>query len=115
FKQHLDAGRIKVLAITGAARSTQLPDIPTIAESGVPGYEATTWNGVAAPAKTPPAIIAAVNRELVRLLATPEVSGIFLKQGAQPQGSTPEALGAKIRTEINQWIALVKTIGLQLE
>ena len=115
FKQHLDAGRIKVLAVTGAARSAQLPDVPTIAESGVPGYQASTWNGVAAPARTPPAVIAAINRELVRLLATPEVSGIFLKQGAQPQSSTPEALGSKIKAEISQWIALVKSMDLQLE
>lgn len=115
FKQHFDAGRIKVLAVTGAARSAQLPDIPTIAESGVPDYEATTWNGVAAPAKTPPAVIAAVNRELVRLLALPEVSDIFLKQGTQPQSSTPEAFGSKIKTEISRWITLVKAIGLQLE
>jgi len=115
FKQHLDAGRLKVLAVTGSVRSAQLPDIPTIAESGVPGYEATTWNGVAAPAKTPPAIIAAVNRELVRLLASPEVSGIFLKQGTQPQSSTPEAFAGKIKTEIGQWATLVKAIGLQLE
>jgi len=115
FKQHFDTGRIKVLAVTGAARSVQLPDIATIAESGVPGYEATTWNGVATPAKTPPAVIAAVNRELVRLLAQPEVSGIFLKQGTQPQSSTPEAFASKIKTEIGQWSTLVKAIGLQLE
>ena len=115
FKQHFDSGRVKVLAVTGAARSVQLPDIPTIAESGVPNYEATTWNGVAAPAKTPPAIIDAVNRQLVRLLAQPEVAEMFLSQGTQPQSSTPEAFGSKIKTEISQWSTLVKTIGLQLE
>jgi tripartite-type tricarboxylate transporter receptor subunit TctC len=115
FKQHLDSGRIKVLAVTGAARSVQLPDIPTIAESGVPGYEATTWNGVAAPARTPPTIITAINRELARLLAQPEVSETFLKQGTQPQSSTPEAFGNKIKAEISQWSALARTIGLQLE
>jgi len=83
--------------------------------AGVPDYEATTWNGVAAPAKTPSVIITAINHELARLLAQPEVSETFLEQGTQPQSSTPEAFGNKIKAEITQWSTLAKTIGLQLE
>ena len=115
FMQHVKSGRLKALAVTGAARSVQLPDIPTIAESGVPGYEASTWNGVVAPAKTPPAIVVAVNRELVRLLALPEVTETFLKQGAEPRGSTPEAFGNQIKFEIAKWAALVKAMGLRAD
>ena len=115
FIQHVNSGRVKALAVTGAARSAQLPHIPTIAESGVPGYEASTWNGVVAPAKTPPAIVVAVNRELTRLLALPEVMETLLKHGAEPRGSTPEAFGNQIKSEIEKWAALVKAIGLQAE
>ena len=115
FMQHYKSGRVKVLAVSGQGRSAQLPDLPTIAESGVPGYEATTWNGVVAPGKTPPAIIAAINRDLVRLLALPEVSETFLSLGSQPRGSTPEAFGNQIRLEITKWGALVKAIGLQVD
>jgi len=113
FLPHVKTGRVRVLAVTGAERSAQLPDLPTIAEGGVAGYSATTWNGMVAPAKTPPAIISAVNRELVRLLALPEVSETFLKQGAEPRSSTPEAFGSQIKNEISKWAALVKAIGLQ--
>ena len=115
FVQHYKSGRVKVLAVSGQARSAQLPDLPTIAESGVPGYEATTWNGVVAPGKTPPAIVAAINRELVRLLALPEVSETFLNLGSQPRSSTPEAFGNQIKLEITKWGTLVKAIGLQVD
>jgi tripartite-type tricarboxylate transporter receptor subunit TctC len=115
FTQHLKSGRVKVLAVSGGARSAQLPDLPTIAEAGVPGYEATTWNGVTAPGKTPPAIIATINRELVRLLALPEVRETFLNLGAEPRSSTPEALGNQIKLETTRWAGLVKAIGLQVD
>ncbi len=115
FNQHYKSGRVKVLAVTGEQRSAQLPDLPTIAESGVPGYEATTWNGIAAPGKTPPAVIAAINRELVRLLALPEVRETFLNLGSEPRSSTPEAFGNQIKVEITKWGVLVKAIGLQID
>ena len=115
FMQHFKSGRVKVLAVSGERRSAQLPDLPTIAESGVPGYEATTWNGVMAPGRTAPAVIAAINRELVRLLALPEVRETFLSLGAEPRGSTPEAFGNQVKLEIIKWAALVKAIGLQVD
>lgn len=115
FTQHITSGRIRVLAVTGSARMAQLPMIPTVAESGVPGYEATTWNGIAAPAKTPPAAIAALNREVTRLLSLPEVKDSFVRLGAEPRASTPEAFGNFIKSEMLKWSALVKVMGLALE
>jgi tripartite-type tricarboxylate transporter receptor subunit TctC len=115
FAQHVNSGRIRVLAVSGAARMAQLPAVPTIAESGVPGYEASTWNGIAAPAKTPPAIISAVNREITRLLALPEVKEAYARVGAEPRTSTPDAFAAQIKSEMNKWAALVKSMGLKLE
>ena len=115
FSQYVTSGRIRVLAVTGATRMAQLPMVPTVAESGVPGYEATTWNGIAAPARTSPAIIAALNRELARLLALPEVKESFVRLGAEPRASTPEAFANQIKAEMNKWSALVKSMGLQLE
>ncbi len=115
FMQHLKSGRVRVLAATGEARSAQLPDLPTIAESGVPGYEATTWNGIMAPGKTAPAVIAAINRELVKLLAQAEVRDTFLGMGTEPRSSTPEAFGNQVKSEIVKWAALVKAIGLKLD
>ncbi len=115
FMQHYKAGRVRVIAVTGEVRSAQLPEMPTVAESGVPGYAATTWNGIMAPGKTPPTIIAALNRELLRLLALPEVRDTFLNMGTEPRGSTPEAFGNQVRTEIIKWGTLVKAIGLQAE
>jgi tripartite-type tricarboxylate transporter receptor subunit TctC len=118
FMQHYKSGRVKLLAVTGTSRSAQLPEMPempTIAESGVPGYEATTWNGIMVPGKTPPAIITALNRELLRLLALPEVRDTFLNMGTEPRGSTPEAFGNQVRAEIAKWGGVVKAIGLQAE
>lgn len=115
FMQHYKSGRVRVIAVTGATRSAQLPEMPTIAESAVPGYEATTWNGIMAPGKTPPAIITTLNRELLRLLALPEVRDTFLNMGTEPRGSTPEAFGQQVRAEIAKWGTVVKSIGLQAE
>lgn len=115
FMQQYKAGRVRVLAVTGETRSAQLPQVPTVAESGVPGYEASTWNGMMAPGKTSPAVIGSVNRELVRLLALPEVRDAFLSLGTEPKSSTPEAFGKQVRSEIAKWGTLVKAMGLQVE
>lgn len=115
FAQHVTSGRIKILAVSGATRMAQLPAVPTIAESGVPGYEALTWNGITAPGRTPPAIVSMLNRELVRLLALPEVKEAYARIGAEPRTSTPEAFAAQIKAEMSKWATLVKSMGLQLE
>lgn len=115
FAQHVTSGRIKILAVSGAMRMAQLPAVPTIAESGVPGYEALTWNGITAPGRTPPAIVSMLNRELVRLLALPEVKEAYARIGAEPRTSTPEAFAAQIKAEMSKWATLVKSMGLQLE
>lgn len=115
FMQQYKSGRVKVLAVTGEARSVQLPDVPTIAESGLPGYEASTWNGIMAPGKTPAVLITTINREFVRQLATSEVREAFLTLGTEPKSSTPEAFGNQVKAEMAKWGALVKTMGLRVE
>ena len=115
FMQLYKTGRIKVLAATGATRSVQLPEVPTVAESGVPGFEASTWNGIMAQGKTPQAIVAALNRDLVRVLAQADVRDAFLMQGTEPKSSTPEAFGDQVKSEIAKWGALVKSMGLSVE
>lgn len=115
FMQHVKSRRVKALAVTGVERNAQLAEVPTLAESGVPGYEASTWNGIMVPARTPPAIIAAVNREIVRGLTLPQVSEAFINQGAEPRGSTPEAFGNYVKSEIAKWATVVKAIGLRAD
>ena len=115
FLQHVNSGRVRAVAVTGTRRNAQLPSVPTVAESGLPGYEASTWNGIMAPAKTPPTIVSTLNRDIRRLLTLPEVKRIFTEQGAEPEGSTPEQFGNHVASEISKWGVLVKAIGLQPE
>lgn len=109
------AGRVRGLAVSGAQRSTALPELPTIAEAGVAGYEATTWNGIIAPAGTPRAIVARLNAELVRALATDDMKRRFLELGADPVGSNPDQLAAYIRSELPKWAAVIRAAGIQSE
>ena len=118
FMQQVKAGRVKVLAVTSDARITQLPEVPTVAESGgasMAGFEASTWNGIMAPGKTPAATIIAINRELVRLLAQSDVRESYVSLAVEPKPSTPEAFGNQVRSEIAKWGSLVKAMGLRVE
>ena len=101
--QHVKAGKIRALAVTTAKRSVIVPELPTIAESGVTGFDVNNWYGMAAPARTPPAVIARLNRDLVAILKTPEVSRVFIEQGIEPAPSSPEAFGRFIRAEFEKW------------
>ena len=101
--QHVKAGKIRALAVTTAKRSVIVPDLPTIAESGVPGFDVNNWYGMAAPARTPAAVIARLNRDLVSILKTPEVNRVFIEQGIEPAPSSPEAFGRFIRAEFEKW------------
>ena len=109
------AGKLRALAVTGTKRSSAAPDIPTVAESGVPGYEVTSWYGLSAPARTPQAIIARLNSEAVRALNNTELRDRLLGLGADPAGNTPEQYAAFIRNEIDKWAKVIKAADIKSE
>ncbi|MBI3068836.1 MAG: tripartite tricarboxylate transporter substrate binding protein, partial [Betaproteobacteria bacterium] len=102
------AGRLRALAVTSARRAASEPNIPTIAESGVPGYDVNGWFGVLAPAKTPRAIVTRLNAEFVKALKTAEVRERFTHEGLQPLGGTPEALATVLKNDIAKWGKVVR-------
>ena len=111
----VQAGKLRGLAVTSAKRVNLMPDVPTVAESGLPGYEITGWFGLFAPAGTPQPVIAKLNRELNQVLRAPETQKRFESEGLVPGGGTPEELGKFLRSEIGKWGALIKQIGLQAQ
>jgi tripartite-type tricarboxylate transporter receptor subunit TctC len=108
-------GRLRAIAVTGAKRAPVAPEIPTVAESGVPGYEVTAWFGVAAPAKTPRAIVDKLNAEMVRALNTQDLRERLLSQGADPIGNTPEQYTAFMQNEIVKWGKVIAAAGIRGE
>lgn len=113
--QHVRAGRMKALAVSGATRSTLAPDVPTVAESGVPGYDVSVWFGVLAPAGTPHNIVQRLNSEIRRIIATPEVTDRFLKLGVEPRTGSPEQFGTLIKAEVSRWSDVIKTAGIKAD
>lgn len=107
------AGRLRALGVSTKTRLANLPDVPTIAEAGVPGYEVTSWNGILAPAKTPRAIIDRLNKEIVNVLRTPEVIEQVSAQGIGLVGSTPEEFASAIKTDIEKWAKVIKVAGIK--
>jgi len=112
---HIKGGKLRVLAVTTAKRILAAPELPTMIESGVPGYEVSQWFGLMAPAKTPKPVIAKLNAEVVLILQQPEMKARIAADGADAVGGTPEQFGAHIRNDIAKWARLVKQIGLQPE
>jgi tripartite-type tricarboxylate transporter receptor subunit TctC len=112
--QHISSGSLRALAVTTAERSPQLPDVPTVAET-VPGYEASALFGMGAPKKTPPEIIAKLNKEINAVLAEPETKKRLIELGGEPLISTPEAFGAMIAAETEKWQKVVKFSGLTVD
>ena len=110
---HVRSGRLKALGVTTLTRSPAAPDVPTLNESGLPGYEVLNWYGVLAPAKTPRDIIAKLNGEIRRIVHAPEMKPRFHAQGMEPAGNTPEAFDAHIRSELAKWTKLVKQAGIK--
>jgi tripartite-type tricarboxylate transporter receptor subunit TctC len=106
-------GALKPLAVTSDKRYAGLPGVPTVAESGVPGYQASSWNGVAAPAKTPKAVIERLNREVNAAVAAPEVRQRLQELGVEARGGTPEALGALLLAEIAKWKAVIERAKIE--
>ena len=107
--------RLKMLAVTTPKRMSLFPDVPTLAESGMPSFEVGAWQGLMAPANTPKAIIQRLNAEVVKALQSPDVRQKLALQGAEPLGSTPEAYGEYIQKELNRWEMVVKQTGVTLE
>lgn len=113
--KHVRAGKLRALATTGTARSTQLPDVPTIAESGYPGYSAYVWMGLLAPKGTPQAIVDKLNREFKISLASPEVVSFMKDAGIEIVGSTPAQMDGYFREERARWAGIVKQIGAKVD
>jgi tripartite-type tricarboxylate transporter receptor subunit TctC len=112
---HIKAGKLRGLAVTGAKRLASLPELPTIAESGLPGYEASSWYGILAPAGTPREIVMKLNAGLAKALEQPEVRNSLLAEGAEPVGGSPEAFAAHIRAEKERLGKLIRDAKIRLE
>src|SRR3954464_3042316 len=112
---HVKAGRIKMLAIGSAKRSPALPDVPTIAEGGVPGYEYTTWYGIFGPRGMDKGAVAKLNAGVVKAIASPDVNQRFMSQGAEPSASSPEELTRYMREEHARWAKVIKAANVKLE
>jgi tripartite-type tricarboxylate transporter receptor subunit TctC len=112
---YIKSGRLRALAVLGGKRSPLVPEVPTVAESGVPGYELTNWFGLAAPAATPRETIAKLHADFVKALQHAEVRERLTGMGADVVGSTPEQFGAFMRTESAKWAKLVKETGIRGE
>jgi tripartite-type tricarboxylate transporter receptor subunit TctC len=108
----IKSGKVRAIAVTSAKRSPALPDVPTVAESGLPGYEAIAWQGLIAPAGTPKAVIARLNAEFVNALKQPEVVAKLNEQGFETVASTPEWFAQYTRTEIAKWSKVIKGAGI---
>jgi tripartite-type tricarboxylate transporter receptor subunit TctC len=112
---HIKAGRLRALAVTGATRSPQLPDVPTVIESGVPGYEAYVWMGLLAPKGTPAPIIDRLYRDLAQVLATSEVKSYMATAGIEIVGSTPAEFGTFFRSEKERWAKVIRDTGAKVD
>jgi tripartite-type tricarboxylate transporter receptor subunit TctC len=112
---HVRTGRLRCLGTTGAKRAAVLPDIPTVSEAGVPGYEASQWYGLLAPAQTPKEVIARLHGELIRILQVPEMRERLIADGTDPVGSNPDEFGRYIREEIAKWAKVAKAAGIKPE
>jgi tripartite-type tricarboxylate transporter receptor subunit TctC len=109
------AGKLRALAVTGAQRSPAAPELPTVAETGVSGYQASNWYGIAAPAKTPRSIIAKLNQEFGRIMVAPDVREKLLNVGMEPATSTPEQFADFMKSEIGKWARVVKIAGIRVD
>lgn len=112
---HVKGGRMKALAVSGPKRSPLAPEVPTVAEAGVPGFEVTVWFGLLAPAGVPRDIIQRLNVESTRIINSPEVTDRFLKLGVEPRPGTPEQFGDMVKSEVGRWAKVIKDAGIKAE
>jgi tripartite-type tricarboxylate transporter receptor subunit TctC len=111
---HIKGGKLRALGVTGSKRSSALPEAPTIAEAGVPGYESLSWSGIAVPAATPRDVVARLNKEIAAILARDEMRQKLAEQGAETVGGPPEAFDAHIKAEREKWGRLVRANNITL-
>jgi tripartite-type tricarboxylate transporter receptor subunit TctC len=109
----IQAGKLRALAVTSTTRSPSLPDVPTMIEAGVPGYSAVTWNGLLAPAGTPPEIVAKLDDAIVKAMRSPEVKALLAKLGQEPAWSTPDEFAAFLREETAKWSKVIRATGIK--
>ncbi len=112
---HIRSGKLRGLAVTGAKRSAAIPELPTVAEAGVKGYQHASWVGMLAPAKTPKPVIDRLHAESVKILARDDIRKSFLRQGMEAEGNSPQEFAAAIVREVDQWKKLVKTAGIKAQ
>ena len=113
--QYVRSGKLRGLAVTGEKRTPAAPDIPTVAESGVPGFQVSNWFGLSAPARTSAEIVARLNTEIVRALNTPDLSAALRKGGTEPATLSPAQYTAFIQNEYNKWAKVIKAAGIKGE
>ena len=112
---HVKAGRLRALGVSGVKRASALPEVPTIAEAGVPGYSAASWNGVLTPAGVPQPILRKLNSDLVKVVNSPEVRERLSGDGGEPVGNSAEEFGAFIRSEIEKWAKVIRAANIRVE
>jgi tripartite-type tricarboxylate transporter receptor subunit TctC len=112
---HIRANRLRALAVTTTKRVSSLPDVPTVAESGVPGYEYVTWYPMLLPAAAPKTVVAKLNQSATKVLGTPDLREKFAQQGVDAESSTPEQLTALVKEEVGRWGKIIKAAGIQPE
>jgi tripartite-type tricarboxylate transporter receptor subunit TctC len=112
---HIRSGKLRGLAVTGAKRSTAIPELPTVAEAGVKGYQHASWVGMLAPAKTPKPVIDRLHAETVKILARNDIRQSFLRQGMEAEGNTPQEFAETITREVEQWKKLVTAAGIKVQ
>jgi tripartite-type tricarboxylate transporter receptor subunit TctC len=110
---HIQGGKVRGLAVTSAQRSSALPDVPTVAESGFPGFEANGWLGILVPNGTPPAVIAKLNAEIGKVMQSPEMKKQLLASGVEARSSTPEQFAALIKSEAAKWGKIIADAGIK--
>lgn len=112
---HISAGKLRAIAVTSARRSLGMPNLPTVIETGLPGYDVTSWNGVLTPAGTPPDILSRLNAEFVKAVRAPDLRDKLLAQGFEPVGSTGDEFAEHIRSETAKWGKVVKATGMTID
>ena len=115
MNEHVKAGKVRALATSGKVRSTVMPDVPTLAEAGVPGYDAVIWLGLMAPKNTPASIVARLNAEVTKIVARPDVQAEWAKQGAVPMTMTPAVFDRYLADDIVKWERIVKISGARVD
>jgi tripartite-type tricarboxylate transporter receptor subunit TctC len=114
FMPHIKAGRLRAIGVASAQRISILPDTPTFVESGYPGYEAGSWYGLAAPARTPQRIISLLHAESMKVLADPDITARLTLDGASAIGNTPQAFAREIRDDIAKWAKVIKDANIKM-